>query len=320
MSHISVKEALEKIFKDSEKPSEVIKQVSDEDVVDLEIALRKMCNKVYKSELQKKGQEIIDWSPQGQWKIEKAIKPGPTLDYNKINPDRSQMPNDKVARASKYAEIEANAPSIDYQSDRMAAPKVTEGAAAKAARVRAKIAAEREIQSKESALDTIARRSGKPIGEPATPKTPLAPSHPSMKPMKKNEMPGVPTMTSSAVAMSEKEPHHDDPKHEDKEKKKVEQIKDHADDILDMHKADKESRSVFQMDHANKILDMNHADAKSHLHGLVDASNATAGNKAKIKSAIEGTKNVKQLSGLVANHVLAAGGGGTKTGELKVIR
>jgi hypothetical protein len=253
MSHISVKEALEKVFTGSENPAEVFKQVRNEDIVDLEIALRKMCTKVYKGELEKKGQEVVDWSSRGQWKIEKATKQNPTLDYGKIDPERNPLSNPqaaKEAKAKRYAEIEANAPTIDYQNNRTAQPKYYKGAADKAAQVRAKL----EVESKETALDTFRRRGQM---KPSKPETPLAPSHPATKQTKKSEgvnveeepssaerakmtakseMPGVPTMASSAVAMSEKEPHMDDPKHEEKEKKKAKKIKDEAEDLLDMHK------------------------------------------------------------------------------------
>jgi hypothetical protein len=46
--------------------------------------------------------EMLKYNAGGQWSIEKAIKPGPTLDYSKMNP----KPN--------YAEIESKAPTIDY--------------------------------------------------------------------------------------------------------------------------------------------------------------------------------------------------------------
>ena len=81
----------------------------------------------------------------------------------------------------------------------------------------------------------------------------------------------------------------------------------------------KKMNSVFSMDDAHAVLGMVHRDGKAHLHAAVDASSATSENKAKIKAAIENTKNAKGLSSLVSNHVLAAGGEGHKPGELKVL-
>lgn len=180
MSHISVKEALERLFKGAEKPASVFKQIRNEDMADLEIALRKMCGKVYKKSLQKKTEEIADWSPRGQWKIEKAIttKPGPTLDYSEINPEDNPISNPEAAEAAKtkrHADIEAKAPTIDYGKNPATKPKYYAGAADKAKQVRAKI----ETESKETALETMARR--------GQIKTPLSPSHPTMKPVKKDE-------------------------------------------------------------------------------------------------------------------------------------
>jgi hypothetical protein len=54
----------------------------------------------------------------------------------------------------------------------------------------------------------------------------------------KNDMLGYGPAGSpeSAMTMSEKEPHDDDPKHEAKEKEKAKKIKDKAQELLDMHK------------------------------------------------------------------------------------
>lgn len=124
----------------------------------------------------------------------------------------------------------------------------------------------------------------------------------------------------NSLQQSEAEPHKDDPHHEAKEKVKAKKIKEEAEDLLDMHKADKESHSVFSMEHAHKVLTMPHHEAKAHLHAVVDASSAKPENKTKIKAAINGSRGVKDLSSMVSNHVLAAGGGGSKTGELKVLK
>lgn len=126
--------------------------------------------------------------------------------------------------------------------------------------------------------------------------------------------------TSPNMGKADAEPHKDDPEHEAKEKVKAKKIKEEAEDLLDMHKADKESHSVFSMEHAHKVLTMPHNEAKAHLHAVVDASSAKPENKTKIKAAINGSRGVKDLSSMVSNHVLAAGGGGTKTGELKVLK
>lgn len=136
-----------------------------------------------------------------QWSLDKAIKPGPALNYATINP--------KPDRAAQ----EAAAPTINY-SNRVAAPTYT-GAADRAAAVRAKLDAE----AKEPALDTIARR--QKVNKTT------------------NESYQSGTNTSGAgddMAMSEKEPHKDDPHHEAKEKKAASKIKNEAEEILDMHK------------------------------------------------------------------------------------
>lgn len=126
--------------------------------------------------------------------------------------------------------------------------------------------------------------------------------------------------SDGSLAMSEEEPHKDDPHHEAKEKDKAKKIKEKAEELLDMHKAEK-AHSVFTMEHAHSVLAMPHDKAKEHLHSVVDASSATPANKSKIKSAITGSKSTKDLSHMVSNHVLAAGGKGIgKVGELKVIK
>ena len=107
--------------------------------------------------MEKKGQEIVDYSPNGQWSIRKAIKEGPTLDYSKINPESNPISNPEAAKEAKtkrYTDIEANALNIDYKNDVMAKPTRFSGAAEKAKAVRAKIDAE----SKETASEIFARR------------------------------------------------------------------------------------------------------------------------------------------------------------------
>jgi hypothetical protein len=241
--------------------------------------------------------EKVAMSDRGQWSIKKAepIKPptptkgvqeSRTLDYGKINPMDNPLSNPKAvkeAKAKHYADVDAKAGVLDYQN--MKAPPKYTGAAERTQAVRDKIGAE----GKETAAETIARRQKMKKDEGI-----LVDKEPSVadksKMTAKNETMGYGAVNQPApMTMSEKEP-------------------------------EKESRSVFSMSHANEVLSMKHEDAKKHLHSIVDGSTANAGNKAKIKAAINGSKNVKALSGLVANHILAAGGGGTKTGELKVIR
>lgn len=134
--------------------------------------------------------------------LEKAIKPGPTLDYSQINkkPDRAAQ--------------EAAAPTIDY-TNRVAGPKVN------SALDRVKAAqAKLDAEANETALETIRRR----------------------QQMNKQEAnmsyEGAANQVGAGddMAMSEAEPHLDDPHHEAKEKKIGKKIKEEAQDLLDMHK------------------------------------------------------------------------------------
>ena len=136
--------------------------------------------------------------------LEKAIKPGPTLNYAQINPkDNTQVsPEAKAIVASTNAATEAAAPSIDYKSGTMEPPKRYAGTAEKAAQVRAKV----EQQMK-----------------------PRTAHEEFMSKLPANKKP---------VMKSENEPHKDDPKHEMKEQKKAKKIKKEAQAILDMHKND----------------------------------------------------------------------------------
>lgn len=314
MSYLSVKEALIKIFSNSENPSEVFKQVKNEDIHDLEIALRKMSSKVYKQKLSKNSSKDFSISHNGQWQIlekppvseaqRKAMWAAASGNSNIgipsnvgkdfANADQGgKLPDKKIEKAIKpgptlnYAKIaseaktsrgEVSTPAIDYSINNKAPiPKSYEGIAEKVKAMKAKI----ESENKESAIQTLARR------------------------QKMNK--------------DENEPHKDDPNHEKKEKQKALKIKEEAESILDMHKAEG-SRSVFTMQHANDVLGMNHADGKTHLNNIVDNSSATDKNKTKIKTAINSSKSPTALAHMVSNHFLAAGGGGTKTGELKVIR
>ena len=135
--------------------------------------------------------------------LEKAIKPGPTLDYAKINPkDNTQIsPEAKATVAATNAATEAAAPSIDYKSGTMEPPKRYAGAAEKAAQVRAKVAAQMAPRTAHEEF---------------------------MSKLPANKKP---------VMKSEDEPHAD-PNHEKKEQKKAKKIKKEAQAILDMHKND----------------------------------------------------------------------------------
>ena len=105
------------------------------------------CQDLFKSlELLKKNMEsseVVKYDNNGQWSIKKAIKPGPTLDYSKINPqpDRSK--------------IEREANTIDY-SDRKnrQMKKPWDGAAARRDAVRAKIDAVHKLTTAPTAPTT----------------------------------------------------------------------------------------------------------------------------------------------------------------------
>ncbi len=141
---------------------------------------------------------LIATLKQAQEELVKAIKPGPTLDYSQIN------------KKPDRAAIEAAAPTIDYGGNRMTAPKYT-GAKERSEAVRAKL----EAEAVEPAIDTINRR----------------------QKINKNQNMSY-EAPANTVEQSDKEPHKDDPKHEAKEKVKAKKIKEEAEDLLDMHKAD----------------------------------------------------------------------------------
>jgi hypothetical protein len=233
---------------------------------------------VIKADLEKKTQEIVDCAPNGQWKLtnpdhikdaekkklHKAIKPGPALDYGKMNPEANPISNPqaaKEAKAQRYADIEAKASTMDYQNNPATKPKYYTGAAEKAKAIRAKL----EAESKETALDTFKRRGQmKDAPKSIDPSKPVAPAAPgTLKPTKKSEdgvlvdeEPSSSDKTkmvakdesmgygvaanTAPMQMSEKEPHMEDPKHEEKEKKKAKKIKEEAEEILDLHKNNKQ--------------------------------------------------------------------------------
>ena len=83
--------------------------------------------------------EFVKYDHQGQWSIAKAIKPGPTLDYSKINPKPD------------YKNKEANASTVDYSNKDVQVKKPWKGAAAKRAEARDRI----DTRANQSALATI---------------------------------------------------------------------------------------------------------------------------------------------------------------------
>ena len=90
-----------------------------------------------------KGEEVVKYDKLGQWSIEKAIKPGPTLDYSQIN----AKPN--------YKEMEDNASTIDYTDKKnVEIKKPWAGAAARTQRARDSI----NEKNNRSALDEIKAR------------------------------------------------------------------------------------------------------------------------------------------------------------------
>lgn len=65
-------------------------------------------------------------------------------------------------------------------------------------------------------------------------------------------------------------------------------------------------KSVFDMSHVNEIAGLkDHAEAKKRVHSIVDSSSAKDETKKKIKGAIDGTKNVKDLASMMSNHILS---------------
>lgn len=171
-------------------------------------------------------------------KMEKAIKPGPTLDYKKMNP----KPN--------YDKIEAEAPTINYHNNTVSKPTYS-GAKQKRDAVRAKINAE----ASETALDTFKRR-GQMKKEEGVNSEPELASDKKKRMVTKNEMLGYGPQgspQSATIMQSEKEPHKDDPKHEEKEQIKAKKIKQEAQDLLDMHKDESGKPSSLRETHHKTI-------------------------------------------------------------------
>jgi hypothetical protein len=160
--------------------------------------------------------EVLKTDKNGQWSLDKAIKPGPTLDYTKINPKPD------------YKEMEAKAPTIDYQNNSATKKPVWSGAADQAKAVREKI----NTEANETAVETIRRRQDAKKSDGVNVEPELT-SDQKKRMVAKNEMMGY---GQDAVMQSEAEPHKDDPHHEEKEKKKAKKIKEEAEKLLDMHK------------------------------------------------------------------------------------
>lgn len=137
----------------------------------------------------------------GQWKIEKAIKPGPTLDYSKINPKPDPA-------------AEANAPTIDY--GKLEKPKAvweqkTTPSASKEAWIKANSAKRERTMSAEKKGIKLDKNEGALLEEEPT------------------------SSQKARMVVKAEEPHKDDSKHEEKEKKKAKSIRDKAQEILDLH-------------------------------------------------------------------------------------
>jgi hypothetical protein len=116
-----------------------------------------------KSEQSKPVLEVLE-KPKKKDKAEKAIKPGPTLNYGKMNPKQNMnvSPDAKAIVTEQRATQEAAAPTINYGGTNQVKPAWS-GAKQKATAVRQKL----DSESKETALETIQRR----IGKPANPET-----------------------------------------------------------------------------------------------------------------------------------------------------
>lgn len=92
--------------------------------------------------------------------LRKAIKPGPTLDYGKINAraNASVNPEAKAVADTASSNSQQQAPTLDCHNDAMKPPVRYAGAAEKAKAVRAKL----DAQANATALDTIKARQARP--------------------------------------------------------------------------------------------------------------------------------------------------------------
>ena len=214
----------------------------------------------------KVGKDFADSDEGGKLPLKKAIKPGPTLNYGKMNPEHNPMSNPeaaKQAKAARYAEAEAKAPVLDYSSGRMSTPKSYAGVAAQAHAVRTQFDAQRN----ESAIDAIARRNGTKKAEGVNEDTKtINPERMTaknemmgygggsmMSGAAKGDMAGDSGASATELEQSEKEPHKDDPHHEAKEKEKAKKIKAEAEGLLDMHKKESDGLRTVKVSKDNEM-------------------------------------------------------------------
>ncbi len=235
MNHISIKEAIQGILSKSMDADEAFVRLAPEHRGELAAHLAYVKERLAKGSTgAAAGSEILKTSKNGQWSLDKAIKPGPSLDYSKMN------------KKPDYADIEAKAPTINYSNTPGIKPQWS-GAADNAKAVNAKLDAE----SKETAAQTIARRQGKKPVMKNEGTNLDAPAADKGRMTAKNEMMGGGPEGSpeNAMQMSEAKYVEGSKEHEEEEKKKAKKIKDDAQDILDIHKADsaRSSKSVPDM-------------------------------------------------------------------------
>jgi hypothetical protein len=237
MSNYKIKYAALALLKKSLAPEEATKGFSAEELHELEYLMKSINKKTGDGRYGRpnpdiKVKEVMKTDSQGQWKIEKAIKPGPTLDYSKFN----EKPD--------YADIEAKAPTINYQNNSATKKPTWTGAADKATAVRTKI----DTESKETAAETIARRQKGVKGVVKSDGVNVEPeltANQQKRMVVKNEMMGYGQEAGGAAnVMQSEEPHKDDPQHEAKEKKKAKKIKKEAEDLLDMNKKEKDTTGL----------------------------------------------------------------------------
>lgn len=283
--YISIKEALKGILSKSMDADEAFVRVAPGERDELAIHLAYVQERLVKSSLE----EVCKVNKNGQWNIEKAIKPGPTLDYSKINPK------------ADYKEIEAAAPTINYSNTPGSKPAWS-GSTDRAQAVRSKIDAE----SKESAAETIARRQKIKKNQGTNLDAPVADKG---RMTAKADMAGeMPDDGSSSMAMSEE----GTPAHENKEKKIGKKIKDEAQDLLDMHKGEKkniggvEASPIFSMDHIGRAASAkSHQEAKHVANSAIKASNAHQHNKDKASLMVDQSKNSRHLAQGMTNFHMA---------------
>jgi hypothetical protein len=153
--------ATEKANKDAFKAAKIQdgktpKAPKDAEVVDFAAAKKKLS----KEEMDKNigmepqqpmmmSEEVVKIDDRGQWKIEKAIKPGPSLDYSKFNSSPSKK---------DYKQMEAKASTIDYSDKKnVEVKKPWSGAAARSKKIKDKI-----DTSPKTALETFRSRGQTP--------------------------------------------------------------------------------------------------------------------------------------------------------------